>query len=29
MVPLADFGGRTIYYCHISEHGDKVRPYVP
>jgi len=23
MVPLAGFPGRTVYHCHISEHGDK------
>ena len=23
MVPLADYAGRTVYHCHISEHGDK------
>ena len=23
MVPLGDYPGRTVYHCHISEHGDK------
>ncbi len=23
MVPLADYPGRAVYHCHISEHGDK------
>ncbi len=23
LVPLADYPGRTVYHCHISEHGDK------
>jgi FtsP/CotA-like multicopper oxidase with cupredoxin domain len=23
MVPLVDYVGKTLYHCHISEHGDK------
>jgi FtsP/CotA-like multicopper oxidase with cupredoxin domain len=23
LVPLADYAGKTLYHCHISEHGDK------
>jgi FtsP/CotA-like multicopper oxidase with cupredoxin domain len=23
MVPLADYQGRSLYHCHIAEHGDK------
>jgi FtsP/CotA-like multicopper oxidase with cupredoxin domain len=23
MVPLVDYPGRTVYHCHIAEHGDK------
>ena len=23
MVPLINYPGRTLYHCHIAEHGDK------
>jgi FtsP/CotA-like multicopper oxidase with cupredoxin domain len=23
LVPLSNYTGRTVYHCHVSEHGDK------